>query len=104
MLVALGACSGSSAAKKDVTITGCVNPGSGHPTATGRIINHSSKSSLYTIHVKFKDSSGNSVGDGVAAVGKVDAGETASWHATGTFAAKGRLTCDLASVTRHISV
>src|SRR6266550_424850 len=89
--IALAACSSSakSAAKRDVTITACTSsPTGGHPTATGNIVNHSSKASLYTIHVKFTDSSGNGVGDGVAAVAKVDPGTTAKWHATGTLNAK----------------
>ena len=102
--LALTACSssGSAAARKDVSITACTaSPTGGHPTATGRIVNHSSKSSLYTIHVKFTDSSGNGVGDGVAAVAKVDPGTTATWHATGTLNAKGPLTCAFSSVTRN---
>jgi hypothetical protein len=103
-LTALTGCSssGSAAAKKDVTIGACTSsPTGGHPTATGRIVNHSSKPSLYTIHVKFTDSSGNGVGDGVAAVAKVDPGTTATWHANGTLNAKGPLKCTLSSVTRN---
>jgi hypothetical protein len=95
--------SGSTAAK-DVTITACAaGPSGGHPTATGQILNHSSKSSLYTIHVKFTDSAGNGVGDGMAAVAKVDAGTTATWHANGTLNAKGPVKCKLSSVTRNLS-
>jgi tripartite-type tricarboxylate transporter receptor subunit TctC len=103
-MAALTGCSssGSAAAKKDVTITACTSsPTGGHPTATGRIVNHSSKPSLYTIHVKFTDSSGNGVGDGVAAVAKVDPGTTATWHANGTLNAKGPLKCTLSSATRN---
>ncbi len=105
-VAALGGCSSSSkaAAKKDVTVTACTaSPTGGHPTATGTIVNHSSKASLYTIHVKFKDSAGNGVGDGGAAVAKVQPSATATWHATGTQNAKGPLTCDLASVTRNLA-
>src|SRR5579862_8885823 len=92
--IALGACSSSSSAAKDVTITACT-PGTngGHPVARGQIVNHSSKASLYTIHVKFSDASGNKVGDGLAAVAKVDSKAKAAWHATGTFSAKGPLKC-----------
>jgi hypothetical protein len=108
LAVALTGCSssGSAAAKKDVSITACKaspSPSGGHPTATGRIVNHSSKASLYTIHVKFKDASGNGAGDGVAAVARVDAAAQATWHATGTLNVKGAVTCALASVTRHLS-
>ena len=99
--LALAGCSSSAAARKDVTITACTpSPTGGHPTAAGRIVNHSSKSSLYTIHVKFTDSAGNSVGDGLAAVAKVDPGTAAKWHADGTLNAKGPLKCKLSSVTR----
>jgi hypothetical protein len=91
-------------AAKDATITACTpSPTGGHPTATGRIVNHSSKSSAYAIHVKFTDSAGNGVGDGLAAVAKVDAGSTANWHANGSLNAKGPLKCALSSVTRTIS-
>ena len=103
-LTALTACSSSSksAAREDVTVTACTaSPTGGHPTATGKIENHSSKASLYTIHVKFTDASGNGVGDGVAAVAKVDPGTTANWRANGTLNAKGPLTCTLSSVTRN---
>ncbi len=102
LAVVLAGCSPSASAKKDVTITACTaSPTGGHPTASGGIVNHSSKSSLYTIHVKFTDSSGNGVGDGVAAVAKVDAETTARWRANGSLDAKGPLKCKLSSVTRN---
>jgi hypothetical protein len=102
IVLALAGCSSSNkAATKDVKITACTaDAKGGHPTASGEIDNHSSKASLYTIHVKFKDASGNDVGDGVAAVAKVDPGTTATWHATGTLNAKGPVTCTFSSVTR----
>ncbi len=99
----LAGCSSASkaAAKKDVSISACTaSPTGGHPTATGTIVNHSSKASLYTLHVKFKDSAGNGVGDGVAAVAKVQPKATANWHVTGSLNAKGPLTCALSSATR----
>ena len=102
VVVALAGCSASASAKKDVTITACTpSPTGGHPTASGRIVNHSSKSSVYTIHVKFSDSAGNGVGDGLAAVAKVDPGTKAKWQASGSFNAKGPLKCKLSSVTRN---
>jgi hypothetical protein len=105
LAAALTGCSTSSAvAAKDVTITACTSSSTGgRPTASGRIVNHSSKASLYTIHVKFTDTSGNGVGDGLAAVAKVEAGATANWHATGSLDAKGHVTCKLAAVTRNLS-
>jgi hypothetical protein len=102
-VLAFAACS-SSSAKKDVTISQCkADAQGGHPTVSGQIHNHSSKASSYAIHVKFDDKSGNGVGDGVAAVGRVDSGATAQWHATGTENAKGPVKCSLASVTRTIA-
>jgi hypothetical protein len=102
VLVIAGCSSSKAAATKDVKITACTaDPSGGHPTASGEIVNHSSKPSLYTVHVKFYDASGNAVGDGVAAVAKVDPGTTATWHATGTLDAKGPVTCKLSSVTRN---
>lgn len=105
LAASLAGCSTSNdKAAKDVTVTACTaSPTGGHPTASGRIVNHSSKASLYTIHVKFTDSSGNGVGDGVAAVARVEAGGTANWHANGALNAKGPLTCELSSVTRNLS-
>lgn len=100
VVAALAGCS-SASAKKDVTITACAaSPTGGHPSAAGRIVNHSSKSSGYTIHVKFSDSAGNGVGDGLAAVAKVDPGIVAKWQASGSLNAKGPMKCTLSSVTR----
>ena len=100
---AIAGCSSSgSAAAKDVSVTSCTASATGgHPTASGQIVNHSSKSSAYTIHVKFTDSAGNGVGDGVAAVANVAPASTATWHADGSLNAKGPLTCKLASLTRN---
>ena len=104
-LTALTGCAASSkTAAKDVTVTACKpSPTGGHPTAAGHIVNHSSKASVYTIHVKFADSAGNGVGDGLAAVARVEAGATATWHATGTLNAKGAVKCTLSQVTRNVS-
>jgi hypothetical protein len=101
-VVAFAACSSSSkAAKKDVKITSCKVERSGdRPIARGTITNHSSTPSLYTLHIKFKDSSGNNVADGVTAVAKVDPNTSANWHANASANAKGPLTCSLANVTR----
>ncbi len=101
-LVGAAAGCSSESAKKDVTITACkADPGGGHPTASGRILNHSSKTSIYTIHVKFKDASGNGVGDGIAGVARVDPKETAKWDLTGSLNAKGPVKCSLSSVSRN---
>lgn len=99
---AAASCSSAhTAADSDVAVTACTaDPSGGNPVATGQINNHSSKGSTYIIHVKFRDTAGNGVGDGVATVGKVDAGGTGTWRAVGTQSAAGPLTCALVSVTR----
>ena len=102
LMVGASACSSSAGARKDVTITACnAGKNGGHPTAAGRIVNHSSKASIYTVHVKFRDSSGNGVGDGISAVAKVDSGDTAKWDTTDALSAKGPVKCRLESVTRN---
>ena len=104
-LLAGAGCSSSKSAKKDVKITTCkADPGGGRPTASGTIVNHSSKTSAYTVHVKFKDSSGNGVGDGVSVVASVDPNETAKWDTKSSLNSKGPVTCELDSVTRNVSV
>jgi hypothetical protein len=96
-----GCAASSKTAAKDVKITSCkASPTGGHPTAAGTILNRSSKSSTYSIHVKFKDASGNGVGDGIAAVGKVDPNTSAKWHVTDALNAKGKVNCELGTVTR----
>jgi len=105
VVAVVGGCTkaGSSAAK-DVKVTACTaDPSGGKPVARGEISNASSKASTYVIHVKFVDSAGNGVGDGVATVGKVDASGTATWNATGTQSARGPLKCSVASVTRTVA-
>lgn len=100
-LLLAGCAASSKTAAKDVTITTCTGSSTGgHPKAAGTIKNNSSKSSGYTIHVKFKDASGNGVGDGAAVVAKVDPGTSAKWDLTGTFNAKGKMNCELGTVTR----
>jgi hypothetical protein len=94
-------CTSSKTAAKDVKITACKgSPTGDHPTAQGTIKNTSSKSSAYLIRVKFKDSSGNGVGDGAATVAKVDPGTTAQWHVTDALKAKGAVNCELGDVKR----
>ena len=97
----LAGCASTKTVKKDVTITSCTaSPTGGHPKAAGTIKNHSGKDSAYTIHVKFKDSSGNDVGDGIAAVAKVDSGTTAHWDTTGSLNAKGPVKCTFGTLLR----
>jgi hypothetical protein len=100
-LLFAGCAASSKTAAKDVKITSCKgSPTGGHPKAAGTIKNNSSKSSGYTIHVEFKDASGNGVGDGAAVVAKVDPGTSAKWDATGTLNAKGKINCQVGDVAR----
>jgi len=88
-------------AKKDVKVTDCkAATGDGKPTASGRITNHSSRTSTYVLKLSFKDAQGNDVSKGVTNVGKVDPDKSADWSMTGVTAAKGKVTCELTSVSR----
>ena len=88
-------------AKDDVAVSTCeADPGGGDPTATGEIVNDSSKTSNYVIRLRFDDAQGNGVSEGVAAVDDVEAGATARWELTGTRSAEGPLTCEVTDVSR----
>ena len=88
-------------AKDDVTVGACdADPGGGKPTASGQIVNDSSKTSNYVIRLRFKDSEGNAVSEGVAAVDGVDALQTARWDLTGARSADGPVTCEVTDVSR----
>jgi hypothetical protein len=88
-------------AKDDVTVAACnADPGGGKPTASGQIVNDSSKTSNYVVRLRFNDAQGNGVSEGVAAVDDVEAGATARWELTGTRSAEGPLTCELTDVSR----
>lgn len=88
-------------AKSDVSVTGCQTPaGGGKPKASGRITNHSSKTSNYVVKIKFKDAAGNAVSEGAAPVQSLDANKAATWELTGDRDVKGSVTCDLTGVSR----
>lgn len=91
----------SSSAKKDVTVAACrADSGGGRPTASGKILNHSSKTSNYVIQLTFTDPQGNTVSEGVAAVKDVAADETATWDLTGARDANGAVKCEITDVSR----
>jgi hypothetical protein len=94
----------SNPAKADVTQTACnADPGGGEPTASGEIVNHSSKTSNYAIQVEFNDPQGNQVSEGATAVNDVEAAERATWELTGARDAKGPVVCEITNVSRtHI--
>jgi flagellar basal body-associated protein FliL len=88
-------------AKKDVSVKTCkADPGGGKPTASGGIRNKSSKTSNYTVRIKFNDKQGNAVSEGLAPVKDVEANKTATWELTGDRSAKGPLTCEISGVGR----
>jgi hypothetical protein len=88
-------------AKDDVTVATCdADPDGGDPTASGQIVNDSSKTSNYVIRLRFNDAEGNGVSEGVVAVDDVEAGDTARWELTGTRSAEGPVTCELTDVSR----
>jgi hypothetical protein len=94
----------SNPAKDDVTVQACsADPAGGKPTASGQILNNTSKPSNYVIRLDFLDAQGNQVSEGVNAVKDVEPGATASWKLTGTRDASGPLRCELEGVSRtHI--
>lgn len=94
----------SASARGDVTLQSCeADPSGDKPTASGTILNHSSKTSNYTIRLTFTDGQGNQVSEGVNSINDVEAGASATWKLTGTRAAKGPLKCEVTGVSRtHI--
>ena len=96
--------SSSKPAKDDVTVQACnADPAGGKPTASGQILNHTSKPSNYVIRLEFLDAQGNQVSEGVNAVKDVEPNATASWTLTGAREARGPLKCEVTGVTRtHI--
>jgi hypothetical protein len=87
--------------KNDVTVQACnADPGGDKPTASGQIVNHTSKASNYVIRLKFLDAQGNQVSEGVSAVKNVERGATASWTLTGIRNAKGPVRCAVTGVSR----
>lgn len=90
----------SKSAEKDVTVARCGASGGGKPKASGKVLNHSSKTSTYVIRLKFTDTQGNTLSEGVAPVGSVGANKTATWELTGDRSAKGSVRCEISGVSR----
>jgi hypothetical protein len=90
----------SKSAKKDVTVTACRSNADGKPTASGTIVNHSSKTSNYVIQLAFTDAQGNTVSEGVAPVKSVGVNKTAKWDLTGDRDVNGSVQCNVAGVSR----
>jgi hypothetical protein len=90
----------SDSAKNDVSIRSCAATSGSQPKASGEILNHSSKTSNYVIRLKFTDTQGNTVSEGIAPIQSVDAHQTATWQITGDRDAKGSVRCELTGVSR----
>jgi len=89
------------AAKGDVTVQTCnADPAGDKPTASGQILNHSTKTSNYIIRLKFTDAQGNQVAEGVNGVKSVAPGATATWTLEGDRDAKGPVQCKVTGVSR----
>ncbi|MGP9019763.1 hypothetical protein ACT1U9_15370 [Streptomyces sp. BR1] len=89
----------------DVLITSCdVDPATSIPSAKLEIINHSSKSSDYSIAVEFVDVNGTRVAEGAALEAHVAPGEKVEDAAGGTAQVSGKITCKVTSVNRISAV
>ena len=93
---------GSHPPQQDVAVSGCSIDELGFPTATGTIVNHSSKTSDYELSVNFLKG-GVHVSDGADFVNNVAPGQTATWNAGGTDQVSGQITCQMAEVNRIAS-
>ena len=101
LLAALAACSGAAkSVTSDATVTACT-PGDGdRPSASGDIVNRSSKRSSFAVEVSFYDTSGNRVAEGADTVNGVEPGATGRWRAVATANAKGPINCKVKTVRR----
>ncbi len=90
----------SKSAMNDVTVTTCRAVATGKPTATGQILNHSSKTSTYVVRLKFTDPQGNTLSEGIAPVKSVGARQTAEWDLTGDRDVNGAVQCKITGVSR----
>ena len=90
-----------SSAKRDVTVQACnADPAGDKPTASGQIVNHSSKTSDYIVRLKFTDAQGNQVAEGFNGVKSVAPSASATWTLKGDRGAKGPVKCTVTGVTR----
>ncbi|AUG78647.1 hypothetical protein CFP65_3867 [Kitasatospora sp. MMS16-BH015] len=89
----------------DVTVTSCdVDPTTSIPSAKLEIVNHSSKSSDYSISVEFVDANGTRVAEGAALQNHLGPGQKAEDTAGGTAQVSGKVTCRVTSVNRISAV
>ena len=77
----------------------CTTDSSGDMKASGTLTNHSSKTSLYSITISFRQN-GNEIATGADFLPSVDAGETADWTALSSVEANGTFTCRIVEIDR----
>ena len=77
----------------------CTTDSSGNMKASGTVTNHSSKTSLYSITISFRQN-GNEIGTGADFLPSVDAGQTADWAANSGVVADGTFTCKIVEIDR----
>ncbi len=86
----------------DITVKTCTLS-YGMATATGVIVNHTSKASDYDVHIGFMKN-GVRVDDGYDMQNDVQPGQTVNFQAGGTNQVSGALTCTLIGVDRTSAV
>ena len=77
----------------------CTTDSSGNMKASGTVTNHSSKTSLYSITISFRQN-GNEIATGGDFLPSVDAGQTADWTANSGVEADGTFTCRIIEIDR----
>lgn len=86
----------------DVVLESCGTNALDMPEAKGKLTNHSSKPSNYTIHVDFLDASGTRVAEGLTLETEVQPGQTSTWELFGDSQSK-YATCKVTRVERYAS-
>ena len=95
---------GESGAEGDVKITGCeVDPLTTWASAEVLITNRTSKKADYIIMVEFMNSSGQRLGEALAAADSLAPGQKSEETAQGLDAIKGKIECKVIQVTRYLS-
>ena len=104
VLIVAGSRSTSKPARNDVTLNACT-PGAGgaSPTASGEVLNHTSKKSNYVIRVTFKDSGSNQVSEGADSVSGVAPLQRSPWQVSGVRRAQGPVKCTVSGVSRVVA-
>ncbi|MFG3280561.1 hypothetical protein [Streptomyces sp. NPDC048111] len=95
---------GAHAAEDDVSITSCAIDPSSFATAKLEILNHSTKTSDYTITVEFLAANGTRIGESSTFQSALASGERAEDRVVAPTEEKGTITCRLTAVQRFASL